>query len=59
MESFTSHMFYSRGKKPHYPLDGRLDGCQNQSGRVGEVKESNPCASPRRLVTLLTELPRL
>jgi hypothetical protein len=34
--SFTPHLLYPRGKSPHYPLDRRLGGPQNRSGRYGE-----------------------
>jgi hypothetical protein len=36
MVSFTSRPLYPQGKSPRYPLDRRLDGPQNQSGRRGE-----------------------
>jgi len=47
--NFTSRPFYFQGKGPWYPLDRRLDGPHNRSGRSGEEKkipssrrESNP-----------------
>jgi len=30
------------GKRPWYPLDGRLGGPQSRSGRGGEEKNSQP-----------------
>jgi hypothetical protein len=36
--SFTLRPLYFQGKSPWYPLDRRLGGLQNQSGRGGEEK---------------------
>jgi hypothetical protein len=36
--SFTSRSQYPRRKSPRYPLDRRLDGHQNRSGRRGKEK---------------------
>jgi hypothetical protein len=36
--SFTPQPFYLRGKSPRDPLDRRLSGPQNRSGRRGEEK---------------------
>jgi hypothetical protein len=38
--SFTPRPLYSQGKSPCYPLDRRLGGPQNRSGRGGEDKNS-------------------
>jgi hypothetical protein len=38
--SFTPLPLYSWGRSPWYPLDRRLGGPQNQSGRCGEEKTS-------------------
>jgi hypothetical protein len=40
--SFTSLPLYPRGKSPRYPLDRRLEGLQNRSGRRAEEKILNP-----------------
>jgi hypothetical protein len=39
--SFTPWPLYPQGKSPWYPLDKRLGGSQNRSGRGGE-KNSQP-----------------
>jgi hypothetical protein len=36
--SFTPRPLYPRGKSPWFPLDKRLGGPQNWSGRLGEEK---------------------
>jgi hypothetical protein len=36
--SFMPRALHSRGKSPRYPLDGRLGGPQNRSGRCGGEK---------------------
>jgi hypothetical protein len=38
--SFTPRPLYSQGKSPWYPLDRRLGGPQNRSGRGSEQKNS-------------------
>jgi hypothetical protein len=38
MVSFKLRPLYSRGNKPRYPLDWRLDGPQSRSGRHKEMK---------------------
>jgi len=38
--SFTPRLLYSERKNPWYPLDRRLGGPQNRSGRGGEEKNS-------------------
>jgi hypothetical protein len=52
-------------KNPRYPLDGRLDGPENRSGRGSEEKNSqpppgiepyNPDRPARGLVTIPTEV---
>jgi hypothetical protein len=40
--SFKSRPLYPQEKSRWYPLDRRLDGPQSQSGRGGEVKNSQP-----------------
>jgi hypothetical protein len=40
--SFTPQPLYSRAKSPRYPLDMRLGGPQNRSGRRGEQKIPDP-----------------
>jgi hypothetical protein len=40
--SFTPRQLYPQGKNPWYPLDRRLGGSQNRSGRGGEEKNSQP-----------------
>jgi hypothetical protein len=41
--SFTSRpLLYSQGNSPWYPLDRKLGGPQNRSGRGGEEKNSQP-----------------
>jgi hypothetical protein len=40
--SFKLRPFYPQRKRPWYPLDRRLDGPQNRSGRGGEEKNSQP-----------------
>jgi hypothetical protein len=40
--SFTPQLIYPQGKSPWYPLDRRLGGPQNRSGRAGEEKNSQP-----------------
>jgi hypothetical protein len=40
--SFTPRPLYPQGKNPWYPLDRRLGGPQNRSGRGGEEKTSQP-----------------
>jgi hypothetical protein len=49
------------GKQPRYPLDRKLGGLQNRSGRSSEETKSLflPGLPARSLVTLLTELSRL
>jgi hypothetical protein len=42
MISFTPRPLYPQGKSLWYPLDRRLDGLQNRSGRGGEEKNSQP-----------------
>jgi hypothetical protein len=58
---------FSPGETRRYPLDMRLDGPQNRSGRGGEEKkipiilpagDRNPVVQPRNIVTKVTELPR-
>jgi hypothetical protein len=46
--SFTPLPPYPRGKNPRYPLDRRLGGPQNRSGRRGEEKilDSNGTRTP-------------
>jgi hypothetical protein len=39
---FTSRPLYPQRKNPWYPLDRRLGGPQNRSGRGGEEKISQP-----------------
>jgi hypothetical protein len=34
--SFTARILYPQGNSPWYPLDRRLSGLQNRSGRGGE-----------------------
>jgi hypothetical protein len=36
--SFAPQPFYPQGKSPQYPLNRRLGGPQNKSGRRGEKK---------------------
>jgi hypothetical protein len=43
--SFTPRPLYPRGKSPRYPLDRRLGGSQNQSGRRGEETILDPTMS--------------
>jgi hypothetical protein len=57
--------FNPREKKYlQYPLDTSLSGPQSRSGRGGEenhhyrTRKSNPDRPARRLVSMLTELPR-
>jgi hypothetical protein len=49
--SFTPRPLYPRGKSPWYPLNSRLGGAQNWSGRRGEEKVLDPTvtrtATPR------------
>jgi hypothetical protein len=40
--SFTPRPLYLQAKSPWYPLDRRLGGLQNRSGRGGEEKNSQP-----------------
>jgi hypothetical protein len=40
--SFMPRPLYPRGKSPRYPLDRRLGGPQNRSGRRGEEKIFDP-----------------
>jgi hypothetical protein len=40
--SFTPQLLYPQGKSPYYPLDRRLGGPQNLSGRDGGEKNSQP-----------------
>jgi hypothetical protein len=40
--SFRPRTFYHQGKSPWYPLDRRLGGPHNQSGRGGKEKNSQP-----------------
>jgi hypothetical protein len=40
--SFTPRPLYPRGKIPRYPLDRRLGGPQNRSGRRREEKILDP-----------------
>jgi hypothetical protein len=40
--SFTPRPLYLQGKSPSYPLDRRLGGPQNLSGRGCEEKNSQP-----------------
>jgi hypothetical protein len=40
--SFTPRPLYTHGKSLWYPLDRRLRGPQNWSGRGGEEKNSHP-----------------
>jgi hypothetical protein len=40
--SFTPRPLYPQGKRPWYPLDRRMGGPQNWSGRGGEEKNSSP-----------------
>jgi len=62
MVTFTLRPLYPPGKQPRYPLDRRLGGSENRSGRGGEdekilpCRESNRGRSARSLVTTLTEL---
>jgi hypothetical protein len=42
--SFTLRPLYPQGNSPWYPLDRRLGGPQNRSGRGGEEKNSQPPA---------------
>jgi hypothetical protein len=44
--SFTSRPLYPQGKSLWYPLDRRLRGTQNRSGRGGEEKNSQPPPEP-------------
>jgi hypothetical protein len=61
--SFKPRPLYPQGKKPRYPLGGRLGGPQSRSGRSGEEKkshncpcrESNPGHPGRRVGFILTE----
>jgi len=39
--SFMPRPLYPQGKSPQYPLDKRLGGSQNHSGRGGEEKNSH------------------
>jgi hypothetical protein len=64
--SFTLRPFYPQGKNPWYPLDRRLGGFQNGSGRDGEEKNTQllPGLEPQiikpetqRYTTDLTWLP--
>jgi hypothetical protein len=48
--SFTPRPFYPRGKSPRYPLDRRLGGPQNRSGRGGEKKKIPATAGIRTAV---------
>jgi hypothetical protein len=47
--SYTPRTLYPRGKSPRYPLDRRLGGPQNRSGRRGE--EENLAATGTRTPT--------
>jgi hypothetical protein len=40
--TFTPRPLYPRTKSPWYPLDRRLGGPQNRSGRLGEEKNLAP-----------------
>jgi hypothetical protein len=40
--SFTPRPLYLQGKSPCYPLNRRLIGLHNPSGRDGEEKNSHP-----------------
>jgi hypothetical protein len=42
MINFMSRPLYPLGKSPRYQMDRRLDGLQNQSGRLGEEKNLSP-----------------
>jgi hypothetical protein len=42
MVRFAPRPVYSQGKSPWYPLDRRLGGSQNRSGRSGEEKNLQP-----------------
>jgi hypothetical protein len=62
--SFTARPLYPRGNSPRYPLDRRLGGPQNRSGR-GEIKENldppgipTPRPSSPQPVAIPTELSR-
>jgi hypothetical protein len=61
--SFTPLPLYPQGKGLRYPLDRRLGGPQNQSGRRGEEKMFDPSGtrSPTlgRPVAIPSELSRL
>jgi hypothetical protein len=65
--NFTPRPLYPQGKSPQYPLDRRLGGPQNRSGRFGEVKiltptgtrTPTPRSSSPQLVAIPTTLSRL
>jgi hypothetical protein len=63
MIRFTPRPLYHRGNRSRYPLYRRLGGPQSQVERGDEEKILVPAGnrgrSPRNLVTILTELPRL
>jgi len=59
MVSFTPRPFYPQRKSPWYPLDRRLGGAQNRSGRCGKEKDSQaPIIQPiaQRYTTELSQL---
>jgi len=61
--SFTAQPLYPPGKNPWYPLDRRLGGSQDRSGRGGEEKISQsiaghelPIVQPAHYTTELSRL---
>jgi hypothetical protein len=65
MVTFTPRPLYARGNCLRYQLDRRLGWARALPGRCVEEKhtcpyrKSNPGRPARRIVTILTELPRL
>jgi hypothetical protein len=60
--SFTPRAFYPRGKRPPYPLDKRLGGPKNRSGRCGEETNLAPTGTRTptpRYTAIPTALSRL
>jgi hypothetical protein len=53
--SFSPRSLYPRGESPQYPLNRRLSGPQNQSGRNREVKILDPTGT--RTLTPLSSRP--
>lgn len=46
--SFTSRPLYPQGKNPRHPLDKRLGGNQNRSGRLEKTQTSCTCRDSTR-----------